>query len=48
VFLQVLESDMRQWDQKVSDLVELGREMAHEGHFDADNILRASRSCQDK
>lgn len=39
---------MSQWDQKISDLVELGKEMAHEGHFDADNILRTSCSCQDK
>ncbi|PSN40703.1 hypothetical protein C0J52_13751 [Blattella germanica] len=45
---QVLENDMNQWDQKISDLVELGKEMAHEGHFDADNILSASRTCQDK
>jgi hypothetical protein len=47
-YLQVLESDMSQWDQKISDLVELGKEMAHEGHFDADNILSASCSCQEK
>jgi spectrin beta len=46
--LQVLETDMSQWDQKISDLVELGKEMAHEGHFDADSILSASRSCQEK
>jgi len=39
---------MSQWDQKISDLVELGNEMAQEGHFDADNILSASRSCQEK
>jgi spectrin beta len=46
--VQVVETDMSQWDQKISDLVELGKEMAHEGHFDADNILSASRSCQEK
>jgi hypothetical protein len=28
--------------------VELGQEMAHEGHFDADNILSSSRNCQEK
>jgi spectrin beta len=39
---------MSQWEQKISDLVELGKEMAHEGHFDADNILSASYNCQDK
>jgi spectrin beta len=48
LYLQVLETDMSQWDQKISDLVEMGKEMAHEGHFDADSILRASRSCQEK
>ena len=48
LFLQVLGTDMNQWDQKISDLVELGKEMAHEGHFDADSILSASRSCQEK
>jgi spectrin beta len=47
-FLQVLESDMSQWDQKISDMVELGKEMANEGHFDAGSILSASRSCQEK
>jgi spectrin beta len=46
--VQVLETDMSQWDQKISDLVELGKEMAHEGHFDADNILSASHNCQEK
>jgi len=47
-FVQVLETDMSQWDQKISDLVELGNEMAHEGHFDAQSILSTSRSCQEK
>jgi hypothetical protein len=47
-FVQVLETDMSQWDQKISDMVELGKEMAREGHFDADSILSASRSCQEK
>ncbi|XP_039289552.1 LOW QUALITY PROTEIN: spectrin alpha chain, non-erythrocytic 1-like [Nilaparvata lugens] len=43
-----LESDINQWEQKIGDLVALGQEMAHEGHFDAENILKASRDCQDK
>jgi hypothetical protein len=47
-FVQVLESDMSQCDQKVNDLVDQGKEMAQEGHFDADNILRASDSCQER
>jgi hypothetical protein len=29
-------------------MVELGKEMANEGHFDAGSILSASRSCQEK
>ncbi|XP_066903176.1 spectrin beta chain, erythrocytic isoform X2 [Halyomorpha halys] len=45
---QVLESDICQWEQKVMDLNAHGQEMIHEGHFDADNILKASKQCQDK
>ncbi|XP_052120778.1 spectrin beta chain, non-erythrocytic 1 isoform X4 [Frankliniella occidentalis] len=45
---QGLESDMNQWDQRVNDLVNNGEEMAHEGHFDAENILKASKDCQQK
>jgi len=47
-FVQVLETDMSQWDQKINDLVDQGKEMAHEGHFDAHNILKASHSCREK
>ncbi|XP_049846907.1 spectrin beta chain, non-erythrocytic 1 isoform X2 [Schistocerca gregaria] len=45
---QALEADMKQWNQRINDLVMMGEEMAHEGHFDADNILKASRNCQEK
>ncbi|XP_034181536.2 spectrin beta chain, non-erythrocytic 5 kst isoform X4 [Osmia lignaria lignaria] len=45
---QTLESDMCQWEQKVDDLVAMGEEMAHEGHFDAANILKASQATQRK
>ncbi|XP_034253991.1 spectrin beta chain, non-erythrocytic 1 isoform X5 [Thrips palmi] len=45
---QVLENDMNQWEQRVNDLTNNGQEMAHEGHFDADNILKASKDCQQK
>ncbi|XP_017763084.1 PREDICTED: spectrin beta chain, non-erythrocytic 5 isoform X2 [Eufriesea mexicana] len=45
---QTLESDMGQWEQKVDDLVAMGEEMAHEGHFDAANILKASQATQRK
>ncbi|XP_015429631.1 PREDICTED: spectrin beta chain, non-erythrocytic 5 isoform X2 [Dufourea novaeangliae] len=45
---QTLESDMCQWEQKVDDLVAMGEEMAHEGHFDAANILKTSQATQRK
>lgn len=46
--MQVLESDIQNWKQKIGDFVTLGLEMAQEGHFDADNILKASKECQEK
>ncbi|XP_015599750.1 spectrin beta chain, non-erythrocytic 1 isoform X3 [Cephus cinctus] len=45
---QILENDMTQWEQKVDDIVAMGQEMAHEGHFDAANILKASQATQKK
>ena len=45
---QILESELAQWEQKVDDLVAMGHEMAHEGHFDADNILKTSQATQRK
>lgn len=45
---QILETDISQWNKKVNDLVNAGEEMAHEGHFDAVNILKATKGCQDK
>lgn len=39
---------MCQWEQKVDDLVVMGEEMAHEGHFDAANILKTSQATQKK
>ncbi|XP_044739331.1 spectrin beta chain, non-erythrocytic 1 isoform X2 [Chrysoperla carnea] len=45
---QVLENDISQWKQRVDDLVNAGEEMAHEGHFDSANIIKASKVCQDK
>lgn len=45
---QILENDMSQWEQKVGDLVNMGEEMAHEGHFDAANILKDSQATQKK
>lgn len=45
---QVVESDIAQWEQKIKDLNAIGQEMVHDGHFDADSILNASKQCQDK
>ncbi|XP_053986770.1 spectrin alpha chain isoform X1 [Hylaeus volcanicus] len=45
---QTLESDMCQWEQKVNDLVAMGEEMAHEGHFDAANVLKTGQATQRK
>ncbi|XP_066591797.1 spectrin beta chain, non-erythrocytic 5 isoform X2 [Prorops nasuta] len=45
---QTLETDICQWDQKIADLVAMGQEMAHEGHFDAANILKSSQATQRK
>ncbi|KAF4529736.1 hypothetical protein B566_EDAN017988, partial [Ephemera danica] len=42
---QALESDLSVWEGKIADMRGLGEEMAHEGHFDADNILRASNEA---
>ncbi|XP_043484059.1 spectrin alpha chain [Leptopilina heterotoma] len=44
----ILESELTQWEQKIDDLVAIGYEMAHEGHFDADNILKLSQDTQKK
>lgn len=46
--MQVVETDISQWEQKIKDLNALGQEMVHEGHFDAENIIKASQQCQDK
>lgn len=45
---QVIETEIIQWEQRIGDLVALGQEMAHEGHFDADNILKTSKDCKEK
>ncbi|XP_012280338.1 spectrin beta chain, non-erythrocytic 5 isoform X2 [Orussus abietinus] len=45
---QTLETDMSQWEQKVDDLVAMGEEMTHEGHFDAANISKSSQAIQRK
>jgi spectrin beta len=37
---QLLENEVALWDQKINDLVYAGEEMAQDGHFDADSILK--------
>ncbi|KAK6641322.1 hypothetical protein RUM44_013031 [Polyplax serrata] len=43
-----LEMDLTSWKGKISDLAAIAEDMAQEGHFDADNILKASSDCQKK
>ncbi|XP_035899186.1 spectrin beta chain, non-erythrocytic 1 isoform X2 [Anopheles stephensi] len=43
---QVLENDIALWEQKVAELVTTGEEMAHEGHFDANNIQNETKKLQ--
>lgn len=45
---QLLETKLNQWEEKVNDLVAVGQEMAHEGHFDAPSILKTSQTTQKK
>ncbi|XP_065345561.1 spectrin beta chain, non-erythrocytic 1 isoform X4 [Cloeon dipterum] len=42
---QAVETEISQWEGKLAEVSNLGQEMAHEGHFDADNILKASKKC---
>ena len=37
---QMLENDVASLDQKINDLVMAGEEMAQDGHFDAESILK--------
>lgn len=45
---QLLESEITLWDQKVGELVNSGEEMAHEGHFNADNIKDETKDIQNQ
>lgn len=44
----ILEADITMWEQKISELVQSGEDMAHEGHFDANNIKQETISLQDQ
>lgn len=41
-----LEIDLATWEGKINDLTAVAEDMAQEGHFDAENILKASQDCQ--
>ncbi|XP_065083239.1 spectrin beta chain, non-erythrocytic 1 isoform X3 [Ochlerotatus camptorhynchus] len=45
---QILENDVGMWEQKVAELVTSGEEMAHEGHFDANNIKNETKKLQNQ
>ncbi|XP_058824690.1 spectrin beta chain, non-erythrocytic 1 isoform X6 [Topomyia yanbarensis] len=45
---QNLEDDISMWEQKVAELVTSGEEMAHEGHFDANNIKNETKKLQNQ
>ncbi|XP_050430131.1 spectrin beta chain, non-erythrocytic 5 isoform X2 [Adelges cooleyi] len=43
---QVVETEIQHWKTKIDDLVFAGNEMAQDGHFDGENILKSSKNCQ--
>ncbi|XP_017057853.1 spectrin beta chain, non-erythrocytic 1 isoform X2 [Drosophila ficusphila] len=45
---QLLESEITIWDQKVAELVSTGDDMAHEGHFNAQNIEAGTKELQQR
>ncbi|XP_065720346.2 spectrin beta chain isoform X4 [Drosophila suzukii] len=45
---QILESEITIWDQKVAELVSTGDDMAHEGHFNAQNIEAGTKELQQR
>ncbi|XP_039487094.1 spectrin beta chain, non-erythrocytic 5 isoform X4 [Drosophila santomea] len=45
---QILESEITIWDQKVAELVSTGDDMAHGGHFNAQNIEAGTKELQQR
>jgi spectrin beta len=45
---QMLEADIAMWEQKIAELVQSGEDMAHEGHFDANNIKNETKNLQNQ
>lgn len=44
----ILEADIAFWEQKIAELVQTSDEMAHEGHFDANNIKNETKNLQNQ
>lgn len=44
----MLESEIFLWEQKISELVTSGEEMAHDGHFDSKNIKNETKDIQEQ
>ncbi|XP_076359799.1 spectrin beta chain, non-erythrocytic 5 kst [Tachypleus tridentatus] len=45
---QVLETELGVWENKVQEVINLGQEMARQGHFDAPNILKAAKAVSER
>lgn len=45
---QALETEITTWEAKILDLVQFSRDMASNGHFDAPNIVRTTKSLSDR
>ncbi|XP_071037774.1 spectrin beta chain [Parasteatoda tepidariorum] len=45
---QMLENELLTWETKVTELVFLGEEMASQGHFDAQNILKGTKAVSER
>lgn len=44
----MLENELLTWETKVTELVFLGEEMASQGHFDAQNILKGTKAVTER
>ncbi|GFT80923.1 spectrin beta chain, non-erythrocytic 5 [Nephila pilipes] len=45
---QMLENELLTWETKVTELVLFGEEMANQGHFDAQNILKGTKAVTER
>ena len=44
----MLENELLTWETKVTELVFSGEEMASQGHFDAQNILKGTKAVTER